>query len=74
MKKSNTARTSNMRALPVLMLLLLLLLLSATAISSSVSGPGLRPSRVVLPCRYFWITKEEKEDEDDKTSSRCKLE
>ncbi len=73
MKKSNTARTSNMRALPVL-LLLLLLLLSATAISSSVSGPGLRPSRVVLPCRYFWITKEEKEDEDDKTSSRCKLE
>ena len=63
-----------MRALPVLMLLLLLLLLSATAISSSVSGPGLRPSRVVLPCRYFWITKEEKEDEDDKTSSRCKLE
>ena len=73
MKKSNTARTSNMRALPVLMLLLLLLL-SATAISSSVSGPGLRPSRVVLPCRYFWITKEEKEDDDDKTSSRCKLE
>ncbi len=72
MKKSNTARTSNMRALPVLMLLLLLL--SATAISSSVSGPGLRPSRVVLPCRYFWITKEEKEDDDDKTSSRCKLE
>ncbi len=63
-----------MRALPVLLLLLLLLLLlSATAISSSVSGPGLRPSRVVLPCRYFWITKEE-EDDDDKTSSRCKLE